>query len=55
MRRLAEKMKAMVQEYIASTRHRMEFNCLKLPISRVLIRVMSIPDAMLRPINDTIE
>ena len=80
IRRPAEKMKASVQEYIASTRTRIEFSCLKLPISSVLRRVtkeklvipmesshtwttvverlvnlLSIPDTIQRPINDTKE
>ena len=39
MRMPAEKMKARVQEYIASTRTRIELSCLQLPISSVLMRV----------------
>ena len=37
--RLAENRNAMVHEYIARTRHRIELSWAKLPISRVLSRV----------------
>ena len=39
MRIPAEKMKARVQEYITSTRTRIELSCLQFPISKVLMRV----------------